>query len=282
MKTNARLRVACVCAQLVLGIASLGAAGQKVVVGAAVAPEQRQPIDQVDHREWTRLLQSYVDGQGRVDYAAWKKNSVDQRALDAYLKTLSRADRGQEVSRQAKLAYWINAYNAVTVKGILREYPTDSIRQHTAKLFGYNIWHDLLLVVGDEKISLHAIEHEVLRKSGDFRIHFAIVCASNSCPRLLNEAYTPARVERQLENNTRAFFRDKQNFDCQQETFHLSSIFKWFAEDFGSTPAERLRNIAKYLPDREAQRLASEGRGKMVYLPYDWGLNDQATARRAK
>ena len=262
-----------------VGAASLGSAGQKVVLGATVPVGQRLSFQHVDHREWSRLLGAYVDRQGRVDYARWQKNANDERALDNYLRELSRADPSRQAAREAKLAYWINAYNAVTIKGILREYPTTSIRQHTAKLYGYNIWHDLLLIVGNEKISLNDIEHEVLRKHGDFRIHFAIVCASHSCPRLLNAAYTVPQIEQQLETNTRVFFRNSENYRYADGTFYLSSILKWYAKDFGSTPAAQLQAIASYLPNRKAQQLASQGRGKIAYLRYDWSLNDQATSR---
>jgi len=152
-------------------------------------------MDQIDHRSWDALLKRYVNQRGNVDYQAWKQSAADQRALDAYLAHLSSANPNAQALGAAKLAFWINAYNAVTIKGILREYPTSSIRNHTAKLFGYNIWDDLLLTVGGKPYSLNHMEHEVLRKMGEPRIHFAIVCASISCPRLLNEAYTASRLE---------------------------------------------------------------------------------------
>ena len=183
---------------------------------------------------------------------------------------------------EGQLAFWINAYNAVTIKGILREYPTSSIRNHTAKLFGYNIWYDLLLIVGDSKISLHDVEHEVLRKTGEPRIHFAIVCASHSCPRLLNEAYTVEMLEEQLTTNTQNFFANRDNFRYSNGTFYLSSILKWFAEDFGSIQSAQLRSIAPYLPDRASQQAAASGSGRISYLSYDWSLNEQPPARNAR
>jgi hypothetical protein len=106
----------------------------------------------------------------------------------------------------------INAYNAVTVRGILREYPTSSIQNHAAKWLGYNIRKDLLLLVGGQPYSLDQIEHEILRKLDEPRIHFAIVCASRSWPRLGNRAYTAADLENQLDFNTQAFFADPGNF----------------------------------------------------------------------
>jgi len=239
-------------------------------------------MDAIDHAVWDALLQKHVDSQGRVNYSAWQQSQTDVAALDRYLQELSRADAGLRASRNGSVAYWINAYNAVTIKGILREYPTSSIRNHTAKLYGYNIWHDLLLVVGDSTISLNDIEHNVLRKTGEPRIHFAIVCASHSCPRLLNSAYTSAKLDEQLTTNTRNFFANQENFRYTNGTFYLSSILKWFAADFGGTQAEQLRAISPYLPDRNSQAAAASGSGRISYLKYDWSLNDQKAPRTAR
>ncbi len=227
-----------------------GASAANVVVGRKVASSSRVSIDRIDHRVWDALLQKYVDSSGNVDYTSWKASAADVKALDGYLSTLSMAEPKIRASHEAKLAFWINAYNAVTVKGILREYPATSIRNHTARFIGYNIWKNLLLIVGDETPSLEGIEHEILRKTGEPRIHFAIVCASHSCPRLLNMAYTADNLEAQLVANTKHFFANPENFRCASGALYLSSIMKWFATDFGSDSAAQLRTIAPYLRDR--------------------------------
>lgn len=262
--------------------ASTCLAGSKVTLGRHVARSGQISMDRVDHGAWHALLQKYVDSNGNVDYTGWQRSASDMRALDEYLNMLSYAGPKIRATRAAQLAFWFNAYNAVTVKGILREYPTTSIRNHTAKVLGYNIWHDLLLTVGGQPYSLDQIEHKVLRPMGDPRVHFAIVCASHSCPRLLNEAYTAERLEQQLVTNTRAFFANKENFRYSNGTFYLSSILKWFATDFGSNQAAQLRTIAPYLPDRISQQAAANGSGRVSYLDYDWSLNDQKTARAAR
>jgi len=141
-----------------------------VIVGANVAAAKQTPLDQIDHTVWDELLKKYADANGMVNYKAWKANSSDAQALDQYLENLSHSN-GQGTKEQ-KLSFWINAYNAVTVKGILREYPTSSIRNHTAKLIGYNIWKNLKLIVGGKPVSLDEMEHQVLRKMGEPRIHF--------------------------------------------------------------------------------------------------------------
>lgn len=247
-----------------------------VEVGRLVAPTERVSIDAIDHSTWDQLLQKYVDDEGRVDYKNWHATATDISHLDSYLNHLSAANLKAKASRESQLAYWINAYNAVTIKGILREYPTDSIKNHTA-LFGYNIWKHLLLQSGDTKISLNDMEHKVLRKMSEPRIHFAIVCASIGCPRLLNEAYTGDRLDEQLNANAEHFFAQQRNFrvDPAANTVYLSSILDWFGEDFGKNIASQLATIAKYLPSDEARRMAAGSKVRVKYLEYDWGLNAQ-------
>ncbi|MEK6239106.1 MAG: DUF547 domain-containing protein, partial [Planctomycetales bacterium] len=179
-------------------LASDARAGEEWNVGRNVASARCVSMDQINHGAWDRLLKKHVDSQGYVNYRDWHASAADRQALDSYLKVLSTASASKSATSSAKIAFWINAYNAVTIKGILREYPTTTIRNHTAKLWGYNIWHDLKLWVGGGRYSLDQMEHKILRKMGEPRIHFAIVCASISCPKLLNEAYEPRRLDSQL------------------------------------------------------------------------------------
>jgi len=256
-------------------------AGTKSTLGVTHAPNSLISFDQIDHSSWNSLLHKYVDNDGFVNYAAWKNSPSDMAALEGYLNTLSRANPSASSSRESMIAFWCNAYNAVTVRGIFKEYPTTSIRNHTAKVFGYNIWHDLLLQVGLKTYSLNSIEHEILRKVGDSRVHFAIVCASIGCPRLLNEAYAGPQLAEQLTRNTRDFFSRSQNLQVQGSTIKVSSILKWFPEDFGATPEAGIKNLQAYLP-ANVQPLVASGQFSVGYLSYDWNLNDQARHRSAK
>jgi hypothetical protein len=265
-----------------VNLAGNAAAHPTVAVGANVPAERRISVERIDHSTWNELLKKYVDANGMVDYKSWKASAGDSQSLDAYLTHLSAAAIDRNSTRESQLAFWINAYNAVTVKGILREYPTTSIRNHTAKVYGYNIWKDLQLSVGGQAYSLDAIEHQVLRKMGEPRIHFAIVCASKGCPRLLNEAYVPERLDEQLTLNARAFFADptKLSADVRSGVIQVSPILKWFAEDFGTDAATQLATIAPYLPTN-VRPVAESGRARVNYLDYDWGLNDRpAPAQR--
>lgn len=271
--------LAACCTFVILGCAIGPASGGPVFVGRKVPPQQRVSVDQIDHGLWDQLLKRYVDPQGRVAYGPWSENESHRLALDAYLDVLSTADLTKPASRESQLAFWINAYNAVTIKGILREFPTDSIRNHTSKLGGYNLWKDLQLIVGDSAVSLDAMEHKVLRTMKEPRIHFAIVCASHSCPKLLNEAYVANQLEEQLAGSTAEFFKDPENFryDPTNNRFQLSAILDWFSEDFGSDKAARLKKIAAWLPSNASRQAAASGQGRVSFLDYDWSLNGRST-----
>ncbi len=234
-------------------------------------------LDKVDHCVWDRLLKKYVDDDGMVDYAGWKASQSDTSALKQYLAVLGRVDPEAPTAKEGKLAFWINAYNALTVYGILQVYPTSSIRNHTAKLVGYNIWDDLLLAVADKKYSLSTIEHKILRKLGEPRIHVAIVCASIGCPRLRSEAYTPKKLETQLADNTLDFFSRQRNLqvDLNRRQVRVSPILDWFGEDFGPTPQKALARLAEYMPNDATRRLIDQGDFSVEYLDYDWSLNKQ-------
>lgn len=266
----------CAIAVLVFGFASTSVRGGSPVFVGRKATQQLS-MDQFDHAAWDELLKKYVNKDGMVDYRGLKSNADDMNRLRRYLDSLSAANPSVTASRGAKLAFWINAYNAVTLHGILREYPTTSIRNHTPRLFGYHIWHDLQLYVGGTAYSLDTIEHQILRKMGEPRIHFAIVCASIGCPRLLNEAYRANRVDQQLETNAKDFFARSQNFryDQSQQRFFLSSILDWFGDDFGGSQAEQLRRISQWLPSAAAQSAARQNAVRVSYLNYNWDLNQQ-------
>ena len=285
MKRFAATLVALVLWQLLFGgFVPNCLAGTKVRLGRAVAANSRVSMDRISHAPWSELLARYVDTAGMVNYKAWKASPADVKRLDQYLNSLSAASTSAGASREAQLAFWINAYNAVTVRGILREYPTTSIRNHTPRVFGYHIWHDLLLQVGGGSYSLTQIEHEMLRKMGEPRIHFAIVCASLGCPRLLGEAYTAATLNDQLNHNAKNFFAQRANFqyDSRARSIKLSYILDLFGEDFGANTAAQLKRIAPYLPDAASRKLAAGGNARVSYLDYDWNLNDQATRRTAR
>jgi len=261
-----------ICLIILIFVASTAGAANVIFVGSA-KPAQRVSMNDIDHSAWQALVAKYVSADGNVNYAAWKTSSADVTVLRQYLGQLSTADPAIAAARGATLAFWINAYNALTIDGILREYPTTTIRNHTAKLFGYNIWDDLRLFVGGTAYSLNQIEHDVLRKLGEPRIHFAIVCASKGCPRLLNQAYTPDQIESQLETNAKDFFSRPENFAVEDDVIKASSILDWFGDDFGKSDGEVIDRVTPWLPAKD--RDAIKGKSpRLRYQEYDWSLND--------
>ncbi len=254
---------------------SCDSSAQLKSVGKRYSKSDQVSLDKIEHGIFNELLKKYVNSDGEVNYAGWKASTQDRRALQTYLNSLSRADTAMAAAHEAKLAYWINAYNAMTLEGILEVYPTTSIRNHTKKL-GYDIWHDLKLQLGDTEINLNDIEHKVLRKMNEPRIHFAIVCASVGCPRLLNEAYTAEALERQLSSNTVDFFSRSRNlkFDAGRKQLQLSAILDWFGRDFGSSQTAQIRAIAPYFP-ADIKTIVRNGGYSVSYQDYDWNLNSQ-------
>lgn len=271
----------------VLLLAIIALAGTGVVLVAHVTRTRvrlggakdtaRVSLADVDHAAFDALLQKYVDEQGLVAYGAWKNHSDDQRELDDYLARCGAVDVEREAPRAARLAFWVNVYNALTIKGILREYPTSSIRNHTPLVGGYNIWKDLLLTIGDRGHSLDDIEHQILRKMGEPRIHFAVVCAARGCPPLRREAYTASDLDRQLADNARRFFARPANFqaDAANNTVFISELLKWYGDDFAPTVAERLTLLRPYFPEYDKLAWIEKDDVTIEYLSYDWALNDQ-------
>ena len=243
-------------------------------VGQRWPADKLAPIDQVDHSVFDQLLKKHVNADGQVNYKAWHQSTADRDALKSYLDTLSCADSDALSKREAILSYWINAYNAVTIEGILRVYPTTTIRNHTSESGGYNIWKNLMFNAGLKQVSLEDIEHKILRKMGEPRVHFAIVCASIGCPRLLNEAYVPDRLANQLAVNTKDFFSRPQNLQVSGNTLMMSKIISWFGTDFAPSQQQQVQVLSKYFP-QSAQQLAASGNYGVGFLEYDWNLNTQ-------
>ena len=221
------------------------------------------------HGLWDRLVKSHVRADGRVDYRGFVR---DKALLEDYLQLLSSHPPDWENwSKEEQLAYWINAYNAFTVKLIVDHYPVKSIRDLGPALkipLINDVWHYQFFEIGGVKTSLDHIEHGILRKEFDEpRIHFAINCASVSCPPLLNEAFFPDKLESQLQKVTLGFVNDPSRNRILAESIQISSIFSWFKEDFTrhGTLIDFLNQYSKVKILRGA---------KITFLEYDWNLNE--------
>jgi len=179
-------------------------------------------------------------------------------------------------SRDEQLALWINAYNAYTIKLIIDRMPLTSIRD-----IGLGLpvisgpWSIEMANVGGTTYTLNEIEHDIIRENfQDPRIHFALVCASKSCPKLRSEAYEGSRLNSQLETDTRRFINDpvRNTFDVSARTVYFSKIFDWYESDFEKSSGSVLAFVATYLPG-ETRKLVEDPDCKIEYLPYDWMLN---------
>jgi hypothetical protein len=224
----------------------------------------------VTHGAWTALLQKHVDGRGLVDYKGFMADSV---ALNSYLQLLGNNAPAAGWNREEKLAYWINAYNAFTVKLITLHYPVKSIKDigpATQIIFVNTPWDKKFFSIGGKSMTLNTIEHKILRKKfKEPRIHFAVNCASISCPKLLNVAYEAATLDAQLTAQARAFLADTDKNQVNASNPKLSSIFKWFNGDFKKTGLSKVAYINQYAP------VAIDKDANLDYLDYNWNLNEQ-------
>lgn len=212
---------------------------------------------QPSHSAWNSILQANVTASGKVNYAAIKNKSAD---LDAYLNSLSKNPPQASWGKSAQLAYWINVYNAYTVKLIVDNYPVTSITNlHSGKP-----WDVKWINIGDKSYSLNNIENDIIRpKFNEPRIHFAVNCAALSCPPLLNKAWTAKNLEYNLERQARAFINNSRYNQISDKGVKVSKIFDWYGQDFG--------DLAAYLNKYSTEKV----KGNIGFLEYDWGLNAQ-------
>ncbi|MBI3453196.1 MAG: DUF547 domain-containing protein [Rhodospirillales bacterium] len=234
----------------------------------------------IDHAAWGGFLKSYVvksaDGVNRVAYG--RVTPADRAALDAYIARLA-ALPIDGFNRDEQRAYWINLYNALTVRVVLDRYPVATIRdiRISPGLFAIGPWGKKLVAVAGEKLSLDDIEHRILRPIWkDPRLHYAVNCAALGCPNLVREAYTAANTERLLDDGARAYVNHPRGAQFTGERLKVSSIYVWFQEDFGNNDAGVIAHLRRYAGPGLAARLAATGR--IADDDYDWKLNDAADA----
>jgi hypothetical protein len=206
--------------------------------------------------------------EGRVDYAGLKKNSAD---LNAWLAAAAKADESdfKGRSREERLAFLINLYNAATLRLILDHYPIESIRKIGPVWDPNKVWKLPVVKIFGHSVTLNTVEHEMIRPVyKDPRVHFALVCAAKGCPPLRSEAYDGARLNSQLDDQARVFLSQKAKNDASAagETAYLSPIFKWYMEDFGGSKKSVLIFVKKWLPVEE--------NWAVDWTEYDWSLNE--------
>ena len=223
-------------------------------------------VQEIDHSLYAGLLKKYVK-DGVVNYKGFKN---EESVLDKYLKVLEGVD-SKTLSRNEQFAFYINAYNAWTIKLILSGYPGIKSIKDMGSLFK-SPWKKKISRIDGKIITLDDIEHSILRpRFKDPGVHFAINCAAKSCPPLRSEPYRGGDLDRQLDEMTKAFVNDSENNRLEGHTLYASSIFKWFAEDFNEDIIGFFFKYAK--GDLKEQLEARMGKIKVKYLDYDWSLN---------
>ncbi|MGI4736952.1 MAG: DUF547 domain-containing protein [Janthinobacterium lividum] len=224
----------------------------------------------VDHSAFDKLLKKHVTAQGLVDYKGFK---ADETVFNQYLALLSKNPPAANWSKNDQMAYWINAYNAYTIRLILDHYPVQSIKDIGSKIkipFVTTPWAAKFFSIGGEKMSLDNIEHGILRKKfDDPRIHFTLVCASISCPRLRNEAYTAAQLEKQLDDQGHDFLNNPAKNNITKPSAQLSKYFDWYKGDWEKNGQSVVKWVNRYATTK------IDASTKVTYLEYNWNLNKQ-------
>ena len=248
-------------------------------VGVKV-PKPTGPIEQpaaFDHSAFTAILDEVVDEDGFVDYAALK---ASPQPLNAYTARLAQTDP-VNLPDAARLAFWLNAYNAYTLYLVRERYPVGSILGTDTGPFipGVNSpFAAKFAVVGGKRMSLDNIEHDTIREQfDDPRIHFALVCAAVSCPPLREEAYRGAALDVQLDDQGRRFLQNpfKNRIDVEEKEAEISKIFDWFKSDFGGSDEAVQRFLAPFAATEAEREALATARLEVRHADYDWSLNDQ-------
>ncbi len=260
------------------------AGGEENTLSSQTKKTQHESFDH-SHSAWTTLLSKYVKLSDDKKSSAVDYKSFDKNSLNSYLKTVSSVSKKDFSSwtKNQQLAFYINTYNAYTVKLILNNYPVTSIKKIGS--FFKNAWKQEFFKLFGEDYYLDKIEHKKVRESGkykDARIHFAFNCASIGCPALLNEAWTAKKLKDQLDSAAKNFLSDqsRNKVDLKSRAVRVSNIFKWYGSDFEDNKMgysslkgffkKYKRSLGK---NKEEQELLESKSYSVKYTGYDWGLN---------
>jgi hypothetical protein len=245
-------------------------------------PLDAAPAKDEESHAFDALLAHYLmqgrDGINRVDYARWQTNDGDRRKLDGYLALLA-ARTPSAMTRNQAFAYWANLYNATTLKLVIDNYPIKSIRdiKSDASLFDvkrfFGPWRTKIATVEGRQVSLDDIEHEIMRPTfRDPRVHYSINCASLGCPNLAARAWRAETLDKDLDDAARAFINHPRGVLVRPDgSLRVSSIYKWFKEDFGGTDAGVIAHLRRYAGPSLSAKLPAAVQS--FDDDYDWGLN---------
>jgi len=264
---------------IVVVLALLGAASVSVGAEQPTAPETPPTSRAVDNEGWGVILARYLTSGARFDYRALAARPDDREMLAGWLAEQARVSVGS-LSRDARKAFWINLYNAATVELMVRHWPVESILK--LGLIPGRAWKWSWIRADGRLLSLDEIEHEILRAEfGDPRIHFAINCASVSCPPLRREPYRAEDLDDRLDRAARDYLASPAGLGVRTEggtvVVTVSKIFDWFREDFDQVRGGVIGFLETYAPPETGSLLRrNRGRVDVRYAAYDWDINAPA------
>lgn len=235
--------------------------------GSRVVLSESCKAKPVTHEQFSNLLTKHVSEAGEVNYKGFISDSLE---FNNYLSVLESNHPTKEWTKDEQLAYWINAYNAYTIQLIIRNYPVESIKDLGGSIFRVNTsWDIEFITICGNQYNLNDIEHGTIRKRfNEPRIHFAVNCASISCPKLLNEAFEAKTLDSQLNRVAREFISNPKKNKISSEKAELSKIFKWFSGDFKATHEDVIDFINAHSDEKISEST------EIIYMDYNWGLNE--------
>jgi hypothetical protein len=251
-----------------------------IALALSAAPSSTSSEFDQSHKPWTEVLSACVRG----DLFDYKKLKQDRSKLDAYLGSLEAVMPEEFASwkRAQQYAFWIDAYNAYTVKRVVDAYPIDSIKDLGDDK--QSVWAQefiplgrLFPEAGDRQLSLNDIENKILRpKFKDARVHAAINCASRGCPQILGEAFIAESLDKQLDAQVERWLGDstRNYFNPRLEKIAVSKVFDWYRDDFVRDAGSVVGWLATHAPEADREWLATIKDSKLLYMEYSWKLND--------
>jgi len=260
-------------AGLALGY-KLFAPSQDTSVTILWSPSNESNPESIDHSKWQEVLDNYLvtDDESGVNLFDYQGLLDDEdESLRSYIDAITQIDP-RSFNKKEQFAYWVNLYNALTVLTVVENYPIGSIKEIGEATFPPGPWNDTVISVTGHALTLNHIEHSILRPIWkDYRIHFAVNCASIGCPNLQETAFDSSNTETLLEKASKQFINHPRAYSLTEQGLVLSSIFSWYSEDFGSSERAVLDTIAIYLDD-QAMRTNHQSSTQISYY-YDWSLN---------
>lgn len=233
------------------------------------AAPRPQAIDLIDHAPFEALLARYVDEQGMVDYAGWHTSQEDRQALELYIKAIGSAEFNEH-PQESRHAFYLNAYNALVLNEVLNRWPIDTV----IDIEGF--FDAQKHLVAGQDLTLNELEHTHILGPPfqDPRAHFILVCAARDCPRLLRTPVRAATLETQLQAATLEFI-NRTTRQVGPNQVLASTLFEWYAKDFGGDAGSVRAYLARYIRDPELRRLLLSDDVQLTHSEYDWALNKQ-------